>query len=147
VKIILLEDVQSLGSSGELVDVKDGFGRNFLLPHRLAVLANPKNLRELEHRKAEISAKQAKQRAGAQELARKVEAVTVKLARKVGEQDKLYGSVTALDIAEGLAAAGVSLDRRLLQLKEPIKALGQYEVPAALHRDVTAKIKVQVVAE
>jgi large subunit ribosomal protein L9 len=146
-KVILLEDVESLGDSGELVDVKPGYGRNFLLPRRLAVLANPKNLRQLEHQKAESAARQAKTKAAALELAKKVEAVTVKLARKVGEQDKLFGSVTALDVAEGLAKAGVQLDRHVLKLKEPIKAVGQYEVPAALHKEVVAKIKVEVVAE
>jgi large subunit ribosomal protein L9 len=146
-KLILREDVDNLGKSGELVNVKPGFGRNFLLPRKLAVLANPKNLKQLEHERATIAARQAKLKAAAEEQAKKVEGVKVKLARKVGEQDKLYGSVTTLDIAEGLAKAGVTLDRRLLHLKEPIKALGNYEIEAALHPGVVAKVKVEVVAE
>jgi large subunit ribosomal protein L9 len=146
-KLILREDINNLGKSGELVSVKPGFGRNFLLPRKLAVLANETNIRQLEHEQATIAARQAKLKAGALELQKKLEATKVKLSRKVGEQDKLYGSVTTLDIAEGLVAAGVTIDRRLLQMPEPIKALGQYEVSAQLHRDVVAKIKVEVVAE
>jgi len=147
VKLILLEDVDNLGKSGELVTVKPGFGRNFLLPRKLATPASDKNLRQLEHEKAQAAARQAKLKAGATELARKIEGVTVKLARKVGEQNKLYGSVTALDIAEGLSAAGITVDRRHLHLKEPIKTLGAHEVELGLHHDVTAKVKVEVVAE
>jgi len=146
-KLILREDVDNLGKSGELVNVKPGFGRNFLLPRKLAVLANPKNLKQLEHERATIAARQAKLKAVAEEQVKKIESVKVKLARKVGEQDKLYGSVTTLDIAEGLAKAGVTLDRRLLHLKEPIKALGNYEIDATLHPGVVAKVKVEVVAE
>ena len=146
-KLILREDVYNLGHSGELVTVRDGYGRNYLLPRKLAVLANEQNVRQLEHEKAVIDARQSKLRAGAEAQAGKINAVQVKIARKVGEQDKLYGSVTALDIAEGLAAQGQKLDRRHIHLPEPIKALGQYEVEIRLHRDVTAKVKVEVVAE
>ena len=146
-QLILREDVDNLGKAGELVNVKPGFGRNFLLPRKLAVVANPKNLKQLEHERAQNAARQAKLKAAAEEQVKKIEAVKVKLARKVGEQDKLYGSVTALDIAEGLAKAGVQLDRRSLHLKEPIKALGNFEVEAALHPGVVAKVKVEVVAE
>jgi large subunit ribosomal protein L9 len=146
-KLILREDVYNLGHSGELVTVRDGYGRNYLLPRKLAVLANEQNVRQLEHEKAVIEARQAKLRAGAEAQAGKINAVQVKIARKVGEQDKLYGSVTALDIAEALAAQGQKLDRRHIHLPEPIKALGQYEVEIRLHRDVTAKVKVEVVAE
>jgi large subunit ribosomal protein L9 len=146
-KVILREDVYNLGKSGEIVSVKDGYGRNYLLPRKLAVLANPKNVKQLEHERAVISARQEKMRGAAQDQAKKLETVSVRIARKVGEQDKLYGSVTALDIAEALAAQGQKIDRRHIHLLEPIKALGSYDVEMRLHRDVTAKIKVEVAAE
>jgi large subunit ribosomal protein L9 len=146
-KVILREDIPNLGRSGEVVTVKDGYGRNFLLPRKMAVLASEKNVRQLEHEKGVISARQAKLKAGAEELAKKVGSVQVKIARKVGEQDKLYGSVTALDIAEALAAQGQQVDRRALHLPEPIKTLGTHEVELRLHRDVAAKVRVEVVPE
>lgn len=146
-KLILREDIQNLGKSGEMVTVKDGFGRNYLLPRKMAVLANEQNVRQLEHERAAIAARQAKLKGGAQEQAKKLEAITVKLQRKVGEQEKLYGSVTALDIAEGLASQGQKVDRRLIHLPEPIKSVGSHEVEIRLHREVTAKIKVEVTPE
>lgn len=146
-KVILREDVANLGKSGELVTVKDGFGRNYLLPRKLAVLATEQNVRQLEHERAVISARNAKLKGAAEEQAKKLGSVKVTIRRKVGEQDKLYGSVTVLDIAEALAAQGQQVDRRQLHLAEPIKATGQYEVELRLHRDVTAKIKVEVAAE
>ncbi|XXF80309.1 50S ribosomal protein L9 [Myxococcaceae bacterium GXIMD 01537] len=146
-KVILREDIDNLGKSGELVSVKDGFGRNFLLPRGKAVLASEQNIRQLEHEKAVITARNAKLKGAAEEQAKKLGAVKAVLKRKVGEQDKLFGSVTALDIAEALAAQGQSVDRRHIHLPEPIKALGSYEVEMRLHRDVVAKIKVEVQAE
>lgn len=146
-KVILREDVENLGKSGDLVTVKDGFGRNYLLPRKLAVLASEQNIRQLEHEKAVIAARQAKLKGSAEELAKKVGNLQVTIRRKVGEQDKLYGSVTVLDIAEALAAKGQKVDRRAIHLPEPIKAVGQYEVDLKLHREVTAKIKVEVAAE
>ena len=146
-KVILREDVANLGKSGELVTVKDGFGRNYLLPRKLAVLAIEQNVRQLEHERAAIAARNAKLKGAAEEQSKKLGAVKVTIRRKVGEQDKLYGSVTVLDIAEALAAQGQTVDRRQLHLAEPIKATGQYEVELRLHRDVTAKIKVEVAAE
>ena len=146
-KLILREDVENLGKGGELVDVKPGYGRNFLLPRGLAVLANPKNVRELEHQKRVADAKAAKTRASAEAVAKRLAETPVSLKRKVGEQEKLYGSVTALDIVEALAARGVQLDRRLVELAEPIKTLGDFEVPVKVHRDVSAKVKVKVEAE
>jgi len=146
-KVILREDIDGLGKSGELVTVKDGFGRNFLLPRKKAVLANEQNIRQLEHEKGVISARNAKLKGAAEEQAKKLGAVKVTIKRKVGEQDKLFGSVTALDIAEALAAAGQQVDRRGLHLAEPIKTVGNHEVELRLHRDVVAKIKVDVVAE
>ncbi len=146
-KVILREDIDGLGKSGELVTVKDGFGRNYLLPRKKAVLANEQNIRQLEHEKAVISARNAKLKGAAEELAKKVGSLQVTIKRKVGEQDKLFGSVTALDIAEALAAQGQQVDRRGLHLPEPIKTVGQHEVELRLHREVTAKIKVEVVPE
>jgi large subunit ribosomal protein L9 len=146
-KVILREDVANLGRSGELVTVKDGYGRNFLIPYKKAVPATEQNVRQLEHERSVIAARNAKLKGAAEEQARKIGAVRVTIRRKVGEQDKLYGSVTALDIAEALAAQGQQVDRRQLHLPEPIKAVGQYEVELRLHRDVTAKIKVEVAPE
>jgi large subunit ribosomal protein L9 len=146
-RVILREDVHKLGRSGEIVTVKDGFARNYLLPRKIAVPANEKNVRQVEHDKAVISARQAKLKGGAQEQASKLEAVSVKISRKVGQQDKLYGSVTALDIAEVLGSQGYKVDRRSIHLPEPIKALGLHQVELRLHRDVIAKINVEVVPE
>ncbi|MBJ6761970.1 50S ribosomal protein L9 [Myxococcaceae bacterium JPH2] len=146
-KVILREDIDNLGKSGDLVTVKDGFGRNFLLPRKKAVLASEQNMRQLDHEKAVMTARNAKLKGAAEEQAKKVGATKVTIKRKVGEQDKLYGSVTALDIAEALAAAGQTVDRRHIHLPEPIKALGSFEVELRLHRDVVAKIKVDVAAE
>jgi large subunit ribosomal protein L9 len=146
-KIILREDVANLGKSGELVEVRNGYGRNYLLPQNLAVLASEKNLAQLAHERKVITAKQAKQRAGALEVAKQLGNAKVKISRKVGEQDKLFGSVTTLDIADALAAAGVKIDRRSLHLAEPIKTLGSFDVEVRLHPEVPAKVKVEVVAE
>lgn len=146
-KLILREDVENLGKGGDLVDVKPGYGRNFLLPRGLAVAANPKNVKELEHQKAVAAAKAAKLKASAQAVAKRLSETPVTLKRKVGEQDKLYGSVTALDVAEALAARGVQLDRRSIVLDEPIKTVGEFEVPVKLHSEVAGKVKVTVEAE
>ncbi|GHG81658.1 MULTISPECIES: 50S ribosomal protein L9 [Pseudomonadati] len=146
-KVILREDIENLGKSGELVTVKDGFGRNFLLPRKKAVLASEQNLRQLEHEKAVIAARNAKLKGAAEEQAKKIGAIKVSIKRRVGDQDKLFGSVTALDIAEAVAAEGQSIDRRHIHLPEPIKALGNYEVELRLHRDVVAKIKLEVLPE
>ena len=146
-KLILREDVYNLGKSGEVVSVKDGYARNYLLPRNLAMLANAENVRQLEHEKAVIELRQQKMKGSAEEQAKTLSAVAVKITRKVGEQDKLFGSVTALDIAESLAKAGHKIDRRLIHLPEPIKSVGQFEVELRLHRDVSTKIKVEVAGE
>jgi large subunit ribosomal protein L9 len=146
-KLILREDVDNLGKGGELVEVKPGYGRNYLLPRGLAVLANPKNVRDLDHQKAVAAAKAAKLKASAEAVAKRLSETPVSLKRKVGEQDKLYGSVTAIDLAEALAARGLQLDRRNIDLAEPIKTLGDFEVPVKLHSEVIGKLKVKVEAE
>jgi len=146
-KLILREDVYNLGKGGELVEVKPGYGRNFLIPRGLAVLANPKNIREVEHQKSVAAAKAAKLKASAEAVARRLADTPVTFQRKVGEQDKLYGSVTAMDIAEALAARGVQIDRRAIDLSEPLKTIGDHEVGVKLHSDVVGKVKVKVEAE
>ncbi len=146
-KLILREDVENLGKGGDLVDVKPGYGRNFLLPRGLAVTANPKNVRELEHQKAVAQAKAAKLKASAEAVAKRLSDTAITLKRKVGEQDKLYGSVTAIDLAEALAARGLQLDRRTIDLAEPLKTLGDFEVPVKLHAEVVGKVKVKIEAE
>lgn len=146
-KLILREDVEHLGRGGELVEVKPGYGRNYLLPRGLAVAANPKNIRELEHQKKIAEAKAAKLKASAEAVAKRLADTPITLQRKVGEQDKLYGSVTALDLVEALAARGLQLDRRLIDLSEPIKTVGDFEVPVKLHREVVGKVKLKVEPE
>jgi large subunit ribosomal protein L9 len=146
-KLILREDVENLGRGGDVVDVKPGYGRNFLLPRGLAVVANTKNIREIEHQKAVASAKAAKLKASAEAVSKRLSETPITLKRKVGEQDKLFGSVTALDIAEALAARGLEIDRRSIDLAEPIKTLGDFEVGVKLHHDVVGKAKVKVEAE
>jgi len=146
-KLILREDVENLGKGGELVEVRPGYGRNFLIPRGLAVLANAKNVRELDHQKKVAEAKAAKLKQSAEAVARRLAETPVTLTRKVGEQDKLYGSVTALDIVEALAARGLQIDRRSIDLAEPIKTVGDHEVPVKLHREVIGKAKVKVAAE
>jgi large subunit ribosomal protein L9 len=146
-KLILREDVENLGRGGDVVDVKPGYGRNFLLPRGLAVNANPKNLREIEHQKSVASAKAAKLKASATAVAKRLSETPVTLKRKVGDQEKLFGSVTALDIAEALAARGLQIDRRSIELAEPIKTIGEFEVSVKLHHDIVGKAKVKVEAE
>ena len=146
-KLILREDVYNLGKGGELVEVKAGYGRNFLIPRGLAVLANPKNIREVEHQKAVAAAKAAKLKASAEAIAKRLSDTPVTLKRKVGEQDKLYGSVTAMDVAEALAARGLEIDRRTIDLADPIKTVGDFDVPVKLHSEVVGKVKVTVEAE
>ena len=146
-KLILREDVEHLGKGGELVEVKPGYGRNYLLPRGLAVAANPKNVRELDHQRKIAEAKATKLKASAEAVSKRLADTPVTLKRKVGEQDKLYGSVTALDIVEALAARGLNLDRRTIDLSEPLKTVGDFEVPVKLHREVIGKAKVKVEAE
>ena len=146
-KVILREDVENLGHGGELVEVKPGYGRNYLLPRGLAVAANPKNIREIEHQKAVASAKAAKMKASAEALAKRLSDTPLTLKRKAGEQDKLFGSVTAMDLAEALAQRGLAIDRRSIDLGEPIKTLGDFEVPVKLHHEVVGRVKVKVEAE
>jgi len=146
-KVILREDVPNLGNVGDVVEVRPGYGRNFLIPTAKAVLATAGNVRRIEHEKQVALAAQAKKKAGATELAKRLGQVEVTIRRRVGEQDKLFGSVTAIDIAEQLEPMNLGIERRQIHLEEPIKTLGTFEVPVRLHSEVTQTIKVNVVAE
>lgn len=146
-EVILIEDVPSLGVIGEQVNVKPGYARNYLLPKKMAIPASVKNQRHLEHEKRLAGFQLARAKANATEVAQKLANTSVTIARKVGEQDKLYGSVTSHDIERGLADEGITIDRRNIVLVEPIKALGVYQVPVKLRGDVPAEVKVWVVAE
>jgi large subunit ribosomal protein L9 len=145
-KIILTENVEGLGNIGELIKVKPGYARNFLVPKGLAVEANPRNIRELEHHKRQTERKAQKMAQDAQALKARIEAVACVIAHRAGEEGKLFGSVTSMEIAEKLTAAGIEIDRKKIQLAEPIKALGDYEVPVKLQAGIVATVKVSVVA-
>lgn len=144
-QLILKEDLDNLGKSGEVVNVKPGYGRNYLLPRGLAVLATAGDIKRVEHEKRVIAARTAKLAKETQAEADRLSQVTVSIARAVGEEDKLFGSVTSRDIAEALVEKGVTVDAKKIDLTEPIKALGMTEVPIKLGRGVSAKIKVWVV--
>ena len=146
-KVILTKDLDNLGRAGALVDVKPGYGRNYLLPRNLAVLATAKNIRQLEHQKAGILSRASKEKQNMTAMAQRLSAIEVKFTRKVGEQNKLFGSVTSKDVHEQLAAQGYQIDRRQVHLPDPIKDLGPHEVEVKLHAEVTAKVKVTVEAE
>lgn len=146
-KLILRDDVANLGKAGDLVTVKNGYGRNFLLPRALAMPATAQNMRQIEHQKAVVLSRQNKLKGEAELVAQKIANTPVTLARRVGEQDKLFGSVTSRDIAEALEKAGLTLERHAIELKEPIKSLGDHEVAVRLHSRVVAMAKVKIVAE
>ena len=144
INVILQQDLVNLGKTGEVVKVRPGYARNYLLPKQLAAPATSKNISRLEHEKKAAAARAAKAKAAATELATKINATPVALARKAGEGDKLFGSVTSAEIAVALKEKGVDVDRRKIELAEPIKALGTFELPVKLGFDVTATVKVEV---
>jgi large subunit ribosomal protein L9 len=146
-EIILREDIDKLGSRGEVVRVAAGYARNFLLPKRLAVEATPANRKIVEQERQAHLRKEAKQKDEAQDLGKLMVGTRITIAQKAGENDQLFGSVTAQDIVHALAAQNFTIDRRKVQLDEPIKQLGEYKVPLRLHRDVTTEITVSVVKE
>ena len=146
-QVILNEDVPNLGSVGDIVTVADGYGRNYLIPRNLAVPATSRNVKELEHTKRVIDARRAKMMRSAQELAKRLADVSVTIAKSVGEDDKLFGSVTNRDIADALEREGFQLDRRSILVEAPIKNLGVYSVDIKVHAEVRAQVKVWVVAE
>jgi large subunit ribosomal protein L9 len=144
-QVILQSDVPNLGSSGELVKVRPGFARNFLLPRNLAVPATTAQVNRLNHEKAVAVARAEKNKKEAQGLAEKINGLKITLARSVGEDDKLFGSVTTKEIESEVKKAGLTVDRKKMHLAEPLKALGSYEIPVRLMTDVTATLKVEVV--
>jgi large subunit ribosomal protein L9 len=146
-EVILREHVDNLGKRGETVKVADGYARNYLLPRKLALRATEGNKKHVERERRIVDAREANEKQGATALAAQLGEVVITVARRVGETDHLYGSVTAGDIAEYLKAQGFEVDRRKLILPEPIKTIGEHAVPLKLHRDVTVPLKVHVVRE
>ena len=146
-EVILREDIDKLGSRGEMVKVAAGYARNYLLPKKLAVAATDANRKIVEQERQSHLRKEAKQIGEAQELAKLVGAVTVTIARKAGESDQLFGSVTANDIADALTLQHFNVERRRIQLEDPIRTLGEHKVTVRLHREVTADVTVNVVRE
>ena len=143
-KIILKESVDGLGHTGDLLEVANGYARNFLLPRGKALEANPRNIKQLEHLKRVTAEKARKEREGLEQIAKNISAVTLTMEVKAGKDDKLFGSVTAKDIAEQLVQRGFEVDRRRIQLPQPIKELGTYPVAIKLHPQVTATVSVTV---
>ena len=146
-KIILRQDYENLGKAGDIVTVKPGYARNFLLPKQIAYPAKPNFIRMLEEEKRQKQQRQHKEKKVAEALAEKLNKVSVTISVSVGEEDKIFGSVTTMDIAEALKKEGYEIDRRKIVLEEPIKALGIYSVPIKVHPEVEASIKVWVVKE
>ncbi|HXS96577.1 MAG TPA: 50S ribosomal protein L9 [Candidatus Limnocylindrales bacterium] len=146
-EVILREDINNLGSRGDLVKVAPGYARNFLLPKKLAVAATEANRKIVEQERQAHLRKEAKAKGEAEDLSKLMTGVTVTLTQKAGENDQLFGSVTAKDVADALAAKNFTIDRRKVQLDEPIKQLGEYKVPVRLHKDVIAEVTVVVAKE
>ena len=150
-EVILKEDVNKLGSRGDVVRVAEGYGRNYLLPRKLAIVANEGNKAVITQMKAAAVRRSAKEKSQAEELAKQFDGLSVAFQRRSGEHDQLFGSVTSGDIAEAVVKKGINLDRRQIQLHDPLKTLGEFTVPVKLHKDVTAHLKVviekEVVAE
>lgn len=146
-EVILREHVENLGRRGDTVKVADGYARNFLLPRKLALMATEGNRKRVERERRIVEAREAEERTAAEAVARRIADVECIMARRVGETETLYGSVTSADLAEWLASRQITIDRRKIQLDEPIKQLGEHTVPIKLHRDVTAELRVQVVRE
>lgn len=146
-EVILKEDVAKLGSRGDVVKVAEGFGRNYLLPRKLAIEASHGNKSVIEQMKAASVRRSAKEKSSAEALAKQFEGVSVTFQRRTGEQEQLFGSVTSGDISDALAKKGFDVDRRKIQLHEPLKSLGEFTIPIKLHKEVTAHFKVVVERE
>ncbi len=146
-KVILREDVSNLGTAGTIVQVADGYARNYLIPRSYAIPATGNNLSQFEHERRMMEAKRAKRRKEAEVLKGKLERISCSISKKVGEQDKLYGSVTTQDIEKAFNSEGFQIDKKDILLAEPIKALGVYTVPIRVFEDITANTKVWVVRE
>ena len=146
-EVILREDIDNLGNRGDVVKVAPGYARNFLLPKRLAVAATEANKKIVEQERQAHLRKEAKLKSEAEDLSKLLTGVSVTITQKAGENDQLFGSVTSKDVADALAAKNFTIDRRKVQLDEPIKQLGEYKVPVRLHKDVTAEVTVVVAKE
>ena len=146
-KVILKEDIPRLGRMGETVQVAPGYGRNYLIPQGKAILATSKNLKALEHEQMLIQRKADLVRKDAEGVAGKIRGLTLTLPRKVIDEDKIYGSVSVSDISQALEEAGIEIERKLINLNEPIKSLGEFQVPVRVHAEVTAELTVQVTKE
>jgi large subunit ribosomal protein L9 len=146
-EVILKEDVNKLGSRGDVVKVAEGYGRNYLLPRKLAIVANEGNKAVIVQMKAAAVRRSAKEKTQAEELAKQFDGLSVVFTRRSGEHEQLFGSVTSGDIAEAVAKKGINLDRRQIQLHDPLKTLGEFTVPVKLHKDVTAHLKVVIEKE
>ena len=146
-QVILKEHIENIGQAGDLINVAPGFARNYLLPKKLAILADAKNIKQLEHQKRLKEAIKEKHLKDCEKLARSLESLSLTIIRKAGENDRLFGSVTTMDISEALMNEGITIERKRIYLEEPIKSLGIYTVPVHLHQEVTANLKVWVVKE
>lgn len=145
VEVILKEHVEHLGRRGEIVKVAPGYARNYLFPRQLALAVTDENKRQIERERAKAEAREADEIKAARSLASTIEGLQLSIGRRVGEQNTLYGSVTSADIADALAARNVDVDRRKIQLADPLKTLGEHTVPVKIHREVTAQLKVTIV--
>lgn len=146
-QVILKDNIESLGQVGDLINVKSGYARNYLIPKNLAIIADAKNIKQLEHQKRLKDIIKEKHLRDCEKLAKTIEGFSLTIVRKAGENDRLFGSVTSMDVAEVLEAEGVEIDRKKIGLEEPIKSLGIYTIPIYLHKDVTANLKIWVVKE
>ena len=146
-QIILQEDVEKLGTRGQVVNVAEGYARNFLLPRKLALEASAGNMKRLEKMRATFAKKEATEKGDAQKLAELLAGVSLELTRKAGENDQLFGSVTSADISEALAAKGFNVEKRKIALADQIKVVGEFEIPVKLHREISANVKLSVKKE
>ncbi|MEJ2682864.1 MAG: 50S ribosomal protein L9 [Candidatus Sulfobium sp.] len=146
-KVFLKEDVKHVGNIGDIVNVADGYARNYLIPKSLAVEANTKNIKEFEHHKRIIQEKAAKVKDASRSLAEKLSSLVLTIRAKAGDEDKLFGSVTSMDIAEALKADGYDIDRKKISIEEPIKRLGEHSVEIKVLADISAHVKVNVISE
>jgi len=146
-KVILKQDVETLGSTGDIVTVKNGYGRNYLIPRGLAILATPSNVKVVEEIRRQTSHRLERLVNDAKELARQLEKLDIVISARVGEESRIFGSITTQQVADVLASKGLEIDRRKIELQEEIRALGVYPATIKLHGDVTAEVKIQVVPE
>lgn len=146
-KLILKEDVKNLGKMGDIITVAEGHARNFLLPKKLAVEALTENIKALEHQKKTIQEKAKKVKNASQDLASKISSLTISIKAKAGEEEKLFGSITSMDIAAALKNEGIDIDKKKISLEEPIKRLGSYAVSIKIHPEITAQLNISVVPE